>query len=592
MSKQKDIEDDSEQFFSSESEGFDSEDEEMDGSEEPQSRVLEKDAEEEELENLVLGNRDTFRKRLLERDVLAELENLDKGMELQLADDASSGHEDVQDSDLFMIDTGPAAKAFDSTTTNAPIAQGTPADSNAPMWEDSDDERLAVSLATASRLRKLRIEEGEDVVSGTEYAARLRRQYLTLNPLPKWAKEAQSHPAKRRRRSSDASDSSSGAGGSDDEDVSAQPLDEFLRDSAQMSRLGSKTKKLKPEVIDIQRTRDIPDKHLDAVTSISFHPKFPILLSSSPSSLLHLHHLDATAHPTPNPKLTSVKAHQVDVRRSEFRLPYGDKIVFAGRRKFFHTWDLETGAVQRIHQIEGHRLEHKTMEHFRLSPCGQYMGIIGSVRKGGGVINVLNMATSQWVASARMESRGGIADFSWWRNSQGMTILGKNGNIGEWSLITKRFMGIWRDEGCVGAIVLALGGNRGPEYIGEDRWVAVGSNTGIMNVYDRLELVSSVDEDGDVKITELPEPKRRFEQLVTPITTITFSPDGQLLAFASQPQKDAFRLVHLPSCTVYRNWPTEQTPLGRVTAVAFGTKSDVLAVGNDKGKIRLWEVRH
>lgn len=592
MSKQKDIEDDPEQFFSSESEGFDSEDEEMDGSEEPQSRVLEKDAEEEELENLVLGNRDTFRKRLFERDVLAELENLDKGMELQLADDASSGHEDVQDSDLFMIDTGPAAKAFDSTTTNAPIAQGTPADSNVPMWEDSDDERLAVSLATASRLRKLRIEEGEDVVSGTEYAARLRRQYLTLNPLPKWAKEAQSHPAKRRRRSSDASDSSSGAGGSDDEDVSAQPLDEFLRDSAQMSRLGSKTKKLKPEVIDIQRTRDIPDKHLDAVTSISFHPKFPILLSSSPSSLLHLHHLDATAHPTPNPKLTSVKAHQVDVRRSEFRLPYGDKIVFAGRRKFFHTWDLETGAVQRIHQIEGHRLEHKTMEHFRLSPCGQYMGIIGSVRKGGGVINVLNMATSQWVASARMESRGGIADFSWWRNSQGMTILGKNGNIGEWSLITKRFMGIWRDEGCVGAIVLALGGNRGPEYIGEDRWVAVGSNTGIMNVYDRLELVSSVDEDGDVKITELPEPKRRFEQLVTPITTITFSPDGQLLAFASQPQKDAFRLVHLPSCTVYRNWPTEQTPLGRVTAVAFGTKSDVLAVGNDKGKIRLWEVRH
>src|SRR5690606_23056714 len=136
-----------------------------------------------------------------------------------------------------------------------------------------------VSLATATRLRKLRLEEGEDVVSGTEYATRLRKQYLALNPLPKWAKEAQSHPAKRRRRSSDASDTSSGdEDDEDDEDVSAQPLNDFLRDAAQMSRLGSKSRKLKPEVLDIQRTRDIPDKHRDAVTSISFHPKFPILL--------------------------------------------------------------------------------------------------------------------------------------------------------------------------------------------------------------------------------------------------------------------------------------------------------------------------
>lgn len=591
--QKKEIEDDSEQFFSSESEDFDTEDEEMSEGAKPETAVREKDAEEEDLEDLVLGNRDTFRKRLFERDILADLENLDKGKELQLAegDRDSLGPEDVQDSDLFMIDTG-GAPGSGAHASKASAAQGALPATDAPAWEDSDDERLAVSLATATRLRKLRIEEGEDVVSGTEYATRLRKQYLTLNPLPKWVKEAQSHPAKRRRRSSDASDTSSGVSGDEDDDeVSAQPLNDFLRDAAQMSRLGSKTRKLKPEVLDIQRTRDIPDKHRDAVTSISFHPKFPILLSSSPSSMLFLHHLDATAHPTPNPKLTSVQARQVDVRRSEFRGPYGDKIFFAGRRRFFHTWDLETGAVQRIHRVQGHRLEHRTMEHFRLSPCGQYLGLIGSTRKGGGVVNVLSVATSQWVASARLESRGGVADFAWWRNSQGMTILGKNGHVGEWSLITKRFMGIWRDEGCVGAIVLALGGSRGSEYIGEDCWVAIGSNTGIMNVYDRLELVGGVDEDGDVTIKELPEPKRRFEQLVTPITTITFSPDGQLMAFASEPQKDAFRLVHLPSCTVYRNWPTEQTPLGRVTAVAFDAKSDVLAVGNDKGKIRLWEIR-
>lgn len=586
-------------FFSSESEDEvqfeETEDSDMD-EEAPTTRLMEKDSDEEELERLVLGNAESFKKRLFERDILADLENLEQGKELQLArgnDEATSDLEGMQDSDLFMIDTGRSSGPLSKVDGKEKHVGAESAD--VPAWVDSDDERLAVSLATASRLRKLRIAEQEDVVTGTDYTERLRKQYLTLNPLPKWAQEAQGHRSKRRRRSSHGSESSSGLSADEDDqgEITAQPLNEFLRDATRLSRAdNSKSQRLKPEVLDIQRTRDIPDKHPGPVTTIAFHPKFPILLSSGPSSLLYLHHLDATAHPTPNPKLTSVQTRNVDIRRSEFRLPFGEKVVFAGRRKWFHTWDLETGQVQRITQIQGHRLEHKTMEHFRLSPCGQYMGVMGSTRKGGGVVNILNVATSQWIAGARLDSRGGIADFAWWRSGQGLTILGKNGRVGEWSLATRRFVGVWRDEGCIGGIVVALGGSRGPEPIGEDRWVAIGSNTGIVNIYDRTDLVRPVDESGGYSLNEHPEPKRRFEQLVTPITNITFSPDGQLIAFASRPQKDAFRLAHLPSCTVYRNWPTSDTPLGRVTSVAFGTKSNVLAVGNDAGKIRLWEIRH
>jgi len=47
---------------------------------------------------------------------------------------------------------------------------------NAPVWEDSDDERMMVSLASNPRLRKLRITESEDLVNGKEYMERLRRQ--------------------------------------------------------------------------------------------------------------------------------------------------------------------------------------------------------------------------------------------------------------------------------------------------------------------------------------------------------------------------------------------------------------------------------
>ncbi|KAL0939028.1 U3 small nucleolar RNA-associated protein [Colletotrichum truncatum] len=552
----------------------------------------EKDSDEEELERLVLGGKADFREQLFRNDVLGDIERLEKERNQQLVQQDEPTLEDVADHDLFFLDTGvPSAKG--SQAGKGAKQEPTAAAADAPAWEDSDDERLTVSLANTTRLRKLRISESEDVVSGADYSRRLRQQYLRLNPLPKWAQEPEGRPAKRRRRSSAAaSDSSisSDEEGSDTE-LSAAPLEKFLRDVHRLAGRDSTGKtRLRPETIDIQRTREIPDTHKAAVNNLSFHPKYPVLLSSSVSSVLYLHHLNPTAHPTPNPMLTSVQAKGVDVRRAEFLYPTGDQVFFAGRRKFFHSWDLESGNVQKTSQIQGHRLEHKTMEHFKLSPCGRYMGLVASTRKGGGIVNIISTESRQWIAAARLDSRHGIADFAWWSNGEGLAILGKDGSVGEYSMAERKFIAVWHDEGCVGGIVISLGGHQGPELLGEDRWVAIGSNSGITNIYDREALVTR-SKTGEVSIEERPEPARRFEQLVTPITVLTFSPDGQLMAFGSKDKKDALRLVHLPSCTVYRNWPTAQTPLGRITCVAFGKESDLLAVGNDTGKIRMWEIR-
>ncbi|OBR15632.1 U3 small nucleolar RNA-associated protein [Colletotrichum higginsianum IMI 349063] len=557
----------------------------------------EKDSDEEELEKLVLGGKADFREQLFRNDVLGDIERLEKEQNLQLTKPDDPTLENVADHDLFFLDTGvPAAKgsqAGKATNQEQTDAEG------APAWEDSDDERLTVSLATATRLRKLRLTEAEDVVSGAEYSRRLRTQFLRLNPLPKWAQDSEEgRPAKRRRRSSAAATASDSSISSDEEgddssdtELSAAPLDKFLRDVRRLAGRDATGKtRLRPEVIDIQRTREIPDAHKAAVNNLSFHPKYPVLLSSSVSSVLYLHHLNPTAHPTPNPMLTSVQAKGVDVRRAEFLYPAGDQIFFAGRRKFFHSWDLESGHVQKTSQIQGHRLEHKTMERFKLSPCGRYMGLVASTRKGGGIINIVSTESRQWIAAARLDSRHGIADFAWWSTGDGLSILGKDGSVGEYSMEERKFLAVWRDEGCVGGIVIALGGHRGPELLGDDRWVAVGSSSGITNIYDRETLVKT-SKTGEVSVETQPEPARRFEQLVTPITVLTFSPDGQLLAFGSRETKDALRLVHLPSCTVYRNWPTAQTPLGRITSVAFGRSSELLAVGNDTGKIRMWEIR-
>ena len=290
---------------------------------------------------------------------------------------------------------------------------------------------------------------------------------------------------------------------------------------------------------------------------------------------------------------------QVNVQRAEFLHPTGDKIFFAGRRRYIHSWDLPTGTIQKTGRVQGHRLEQKTWERFRLSPCGRYLGLVASTRKGGGIVNILNAATMQWIAAARLDSRGGIIDFSWWSNGNGLTILGKGGQVGEFSMASRRFLGIWHDEGSNGATAIAMGGRHGPATIGGDRWVAIGSGSGVTNIYDRQSLLlppsteggDGDDDDAPESIRQRPTPTRSFMQMTTPVTFAAFSPDGQVLAFGSRHKKDALRLAHLPSCTVYRNWPTEQTPLGRITAVAFAPRSDMLAVANDSGKIRLWEIR-
>lgn len=212
------------------------------------------------------------------------------------------------------------------------------------------------------------------------------------------------------------------------------------------------------------------------------------------------------------------------------------------------------------------------------------MGLVGSGRKGGGSINILNAKTGQWVAEARVEGKGGVADFAWWGDGEGMSIFGKGGEAIEWDGREKRVVGRWVDEGAVGITVVSIGGkNSGPARLGGDRWVAVGSSAGIINIYDRRMWEKAV--------PGRPKPAKVFDQLVTPISHLEFSIDGQLLCMASRWKRDALRLVHLPSCTVYRNWPTAGTPLGRVSSVAWSYGGEYLAVGNEQGKIRLWEIR-
>lgn len=175
-----------------------------------------------------------------------------------------------------------------------------------------------------------------------------------------------------------------------------------------------------------------------------------------------------------------------------------------------------------------------------MSPCGRWMGLVGSSKKGGGLLNVLDAHTNQWIAEVRMESKGGVADFEWWGDGEGITALGKAGEAVEWDTRQKRIVGRWTDEGAVGTTVVATGGRgSGAKDVGGHRWVAVGSSSGIVNIYDRKSWGG--------KIPASPQPTRVFDQLTTPISHLVFSQDGQLMIMASRWKRDALRLGKSPT---------------------------------------------
>ena len=149
-------------------------------------------------------------------------------------------------------------------------------------------------------------------------------------------------------------------------------------------------------------------------------------------------------------------------------------------------WNLESGKVEKITRMYGHQNEQKSFERFKISPNGKHIAFLGSARKGGGVLNVVDANTLQWIAQARIESHGGIAEFEWWRNGEGLCIAGKNGEISEWSLTERQVLTRWMDEGAVGTTTISLGGKSDTtRMIGGDAWIAIGSSSGIVNVYDR-----------------------------------------------------------------------------------------------------------
>lgn len=248
--------------------GFDEEDQAREASDGSVDMIMDeedgpapKDDEEEELERLIFGDSAGF-KAGIKSFALDPSTDLRGEQQDEEADDTEA-LEDIADQDLFFFDAGPTPATAGSWTVSTAVDE---AEEDKAAWEDSDDDRLVVSLASVPRLRKLRETEADDVVNGREYVRRLRKQYQRLYPTPEWALHAAGKAKRKRTRivaDGESGEESASDMDVDDDDLSTQPLARLLKDADIMSRnaRGSiKRRKLQSGTVDIQRLDDVSKK--------------------------------------------------------------------------------------------------------------------------------------------------------------------------------------------------------------------------------------------------------------------------------------------------------------------------------------------
>lgn len=509
-----------------------------------------KSKEEVELEKLVFGDVATFENGLnFSESEASESDGEDDFAEPDL--------DKVSSDQLFVVDVGDEDGQADQNSDMETSSEESESDDEQKAWTDSDDEKIAVTLS-ANRVKKLRRTEAETQLDGKTYERRLRAHFEKLHPTPKWATQTVN--------TNDDSDDDMNV--DDDElEVVSNPLRDLLNQkSTYISKRSHRL--LAPGTLDIARVQDVnkqrPSK--SAIRSLEFNPIHPLVLTGGFDRTLRIYHADGKV----NPVATSLHIRDSPIQTALFH-PDGTRVFAGGRRKYMYIWDIQTGSIEKINRMYGHQQTQTSMERFVISPDGKYLGLFGN----NGWMNVLSAHNGQWITGAKVEGKiAGIV----WNKDETVTIAASSGDIWNWDVRARGFSQRWRDVSGTGITSIAQ----------TDRWTAVGSSSGIVNIYDRTNVRVGI-KGSDLEPDPL-QPNFVIDNLVTSISNLEFNSDGQILALSSPNLRDALRLVHVPSFTVFSNWPTSSTPLGRVTSLAFSPNSQMFAVGNEAGAARLWRL--
>ena len=121
-------------------------------------------------------------------------------------------------------------------------------------------------------------------------------------------------------------------------------------------------------------------------------------------------------------------------------------------------------------------------------------------------------------------------------------------------------------------------------------FLAVGAESGVVNLYNDKHSSTAPGRGLSLTASER-TPLKSIMNLATSADNMCFNHDGQILAMSTRRETNGLKLLHVPTRTVFSNWPTSKTPLKYVWSMDFSPGSKYLAVGNDHGKCLLYRLK-
>ncbi len=347
-------------------------------------------------------------------------------VDLNVSDESEAEYaEDLDDLAAlgFVIDKGHVARAVspmeEATDEGEEGEEGSDtSDERKPAWHDPDDDEMHINIASKSRLRKLRNEDDEEVVSAVEYQKRLRAQFQKVHPAPNWA-------LSETQRGKDSS--------------------ELLKLLQSTDGILSKNsfKALPQEVLEVTRVKDANQLAYSqaVIQALSWHPNAQVLLTAGLDKTIRLFQIDGKV----NPHLQNIFLRDLPIHQASFTRD-GREIIAAGRRRYFYSFDLQSGQPQKI--WDEHK-DDKSLESFVISPDDQYIAFL----RRDGYIGLASRSSKQWIADFKMSSSVKSVDFS----SDGKTMysISRDGEVYHWDLGERRCIHRFHDEGAIKPRALA-----------------------------------------------------------------------------------------------------------------------------------------
>ncbi|KAK9146500.1 hypothetical protein Sjap_006403 [Stephania japonica] len=424
---------------------------------------------------------------------------------------------------------------------------------NKPAWVDEEEEKVRVDIAKVRRLRKLRKEDNESSISGLDYVSRLRAQHVKLNPWTDWARVGSQDWVDEESEEEDGVVTT-------EMDKDREDLDSILRSNEEF--IAKSSVKLLPGILEYSKLVDANVEELSSgpVNSVQFHRNSQLLLAAGLDRRLRFFQIDGKR----NTKIQSIFLEDCPIRKASF-LPDGSQVIAAGRRKFFYTFDLVKAKFEKIGPLIGR--EEKSLETFEVSPDSSTIAFVGSE----GYILLVSCRTKELMGTLKMNGSARALAFS--NDGRQLLSSGGDGHVYHWDLRTRTCFHKAVDEGCITGSAICTSA--------DGALFAAGSTSGIVNIYNN-----------EMFLGGKKKPLKTIENLTTSVDFMKFNHDSQILAICSRMQKNSLKFVHVPTFSVFSNWPPPNRTLHHPRCLDFSPGGGFMAMGNAAGKVLLYKLHH